>query len=192
MTKTARVFLIAILIGIVAAPIVAAVSPMLTHRGESAGDFTLSDQTGHPFTLSDQRGKAVLIFFGYTHCPDVCPTTLAAIGRAYKQLGSPQDLKVAFITVDPKRDSAQALGNYMKLFDPSFIGLSGDEAALKAVYKEYGVYVEIAPDASSTLGYSVTHSAAVYVIDKSGAIVDRLDWSSSPKEFASALRKVVS
>jgi protein SCO1/2 len=190
-TRTIRALLYAIVAIAIATPIAAAVWPMIApHSARPAADFTLIDQDGAPFTLSQQRGKTVVLFFGYTHCPDVCPTTLAALAKAYHELGSPPGVRVAFVTVDPNRDSQSAIKAYLGLFDPHFAGLTGDPKTLQAVYAAYGVYAKVDPDASSALGYSVTHSAGVYLIDKSGSLAGTMDWTASPKEFAAALRKL--
>lgn len=133
-----------------------------------AADFTLSDQNGNPFRLSDQRGKVVLIFFGYTSCPDVCPVTLSEFKQVKQKLGDQsQDVRFVFITVDPERDTPERLGAYLANFDPSILGLTGDQAALDAVYKSYGVAHEKV-DAGSAAGYLINHTAITYAIDKNG------------------------
>lgn len=133
-----------------------------------AADFELTDQYGTPFRLDDQRGNIVLIFFGYTNCPDVCPVTLSDFMAIKKQLGEQADnVKFVFITVDPERDRQEILQNYLQRFDPEFIGLSGDRAELEGVWKDYGVYQE-RQETGSAIGYLVDHTARVYAIDKSG------------------------
>ena len=131
-----------------------------------APDFTLSDQNGNAFRLSDQRGKTVLLFFGYTNCPDVCPTTMANLRQALTQLGS-KDVQVIFITVDPGRDTPEKVQAYASQFDPSFIGLSGSMAELEPVWTAYGVYRELGP-ADANGNYDVSHTARVTVIDPKG------------------------
>jgi protein SCO1/2 len=191
MTRALRTLLFVFVAAAIATPIAVAIWPLVAPRNaHPAADFTLLDQNGAPFALSAQRGKAVVLFFGYTHCPDVCPATLAALAKAYRGLGSPPDLRVAFITVDPNRDSQSALKAYVGLFDPHFVGLTGDPKTLKSVFTSYGVYAEVDPDASSALGYTVTHSAGVYLIDKDGNLRTTLDWNATPTEFAAALRKL--
>jgi protein SCO1/2 len=133
-----------------------------------AADFELIDQNGIPFRLSDQQGKIVLIFFGYTNCPDVCPVTLSDFITIKKQLGEQADgVEFVFITVDPERDGQEHLRNYLVRFDPEFTGLSGDRAELEGVWKDYGVYQE-RKETGSAIGYLVDHTARVYAIDKSG------------------------
>src|SRR5215472_19138493 len=97
-----------------------------------APDFTLTDQSGHAFSLSGQRGHVTVLYFGYTHCPDICPTSLAAIASALRQIGpnADRDIKVAFITDDPARDTPKTLRDFVTLFDPYFFGLSGTGATL--------------------------------------------------------------
>lgn len=193
MTRSARIGLYVLAGALLCAPLVAALLPLLTHRGgERAPDFTLTSDGGAPFSLSAQRGSAVVLFFGYTNCPDVCPATLGAIARAYRTIGRPNDLRVVFITVDPKRDTRAALRKYMDLFDSHFTALTGSPDALAAVNKAYGVYAKIDPDASSALGYTVTHTAAVFLIDKDGNMLPRMDWTASAPEFAQAMKKAVS
>lgn len=133
-----------------------------------AADFSLNDQNGNSFRLSDQHGKVVLIFFGYTNCPDVCPVTLSEFKRIKAQLGDQADqVRFVFITVDPERDTQERMMTYLNNFDSTFIGLSGDRAELEPVWKAYGVYQE-RRDLGSAAGYQVDHSARIYVIDQQG------------------------
>jgi protein SCO1/2 len=133
-----------------------------------AVDFTLTDQHGQPFTLSQQRGKMVMIFFGYTNCPDVCPITLSEFKRIKALLGDQADqVEFVYITVDPERDTVERLAQYLPNFDPQFIGLTGSEAELEPVWKAYGVYHE-KQDAGSAAGYLVDHSTRTYLIDGNG------------------------
>ncbi len=134
----------------------------------TAADIQLKDQNGNLFRLSDQHGKIVLLFFGYTHCPDVCPITLYQYEQIKQQLGDKaQQVRFVFITVDPQRDTPDAMRAYMAKFDPSFTGLSGDKSSLEAIWKAYGVY---AVDATkpSDLDTVIDHSARVYLIDPRG------------------------
>jgi protein SCO1/2 len=133
-------------------------------------DFSLTDHTGKTRTLADFRGKAVVIFFGYTHCPDVCPTTLAELKVVKEQLGEAgKRLQVLFVTVDPERDTRKLLANYVPAFDPSFLGLYGDTAATAQVAKEFKVFYQKAP--GKTPGsYTVDHTAGSYVFDPQGRL----------------------
>ena len=133
-----------------------------------AADFQLPDQNGNLFRLSEQKGEVVLIFFGYTHCPDVCPITMSVYRQVKNQLGDKaKDVRFVFITVDPERDTAEVLKQYMANFDPTFIGLTTDRSELEPVWKSYGVYQEQV-DSASAGGYSVDHSATMYAIDTRG------------------------
>ncbi len=135
---------------------------------EIGGDFQLTDHNGHPRSLSDFRGKVVAVFFGFTHCPDVCPTTLAELAQTVKRLGARGDeVQILFITVDPARDTQKVLAQYVPAFDPRFLGLYGDPATTAKVAAAYKVF--FAPQPPNASGnYTVDHSAAIFVIDRRG------------------------
>jgi protein SCO1/2 len=132
------------------------------------GDFRLTDHAGRARSLADFRGKVVAIFFGYTHCPDMCPTALAELAQARKRLGKEGDeVQVLFVTVDPARDTQKVLAQYVPAFDPGFLGLYGDAATTAEVAAEYKVFFAAQrPNASGN--YTVDHTAAVYLIDREG------------------------
>jgi protein SCO1/2 len=132
--------------------------------------LALTDHLGKPRRLEDWRGKAVVVFFGFTHCPDVCPTTLADMAQVVRQLGADGErVQVLFVTVDPERDTQEVLAKYVPAFDPRFLGLRGSLEATRAVAKEFKVYFE--KRAGATPGaYSVDHSAQAYVIDPRGRL----------------------
>lgn len=133
-----------------------------------AKDFTLHDQNGDPFTLSGQHGKVVLLFFGYTFCPDVCPTTLVAFQKISESLGDQADqVAFVFVTVDPNRDTPEQLKKHLALFSPDIYGLTDDPEPLEAAWADYYVDPKIQPGAN-TAGYLVEHPSLVYVIDKQG------------------------
>lgn len=133
-----------------------------------AADFTLTDQNGQPFRLSDQRGRLVLIYFGYTNCPDVCPITLSDYKRIKAGLGKlAEQVTFVFITIDPERDTVPRLKEYLANFDPDFIGLTGDRVTLEPVWKAYGVYQQ-KQDTGSAAGYLVDHTSRIYTIDAQG------------------------
>ena len=135
-----------------------------------ARDFALNDQDGKPRTLADFKGKAVVIFFGYTHCPDVCPTTMAEMSGVMKQLGPDADrVQVLFVTVDPERDTPALLKQYVPAFDPRFIGLSGDAEATAKVAKEFRVFYQKVPGKTEG-SYTMDHTAASYVFDPQGRV----------------------
>ena len=128
----------------------------------------LTDHNGKPRHLEDFRGKAVVVFFGFTHCPDVCPTTLAEMAQVVKQLGPDGDrVQLLFVTVDPERDTREALAKYVTAFDPRFLGLYGDLDATRRVAKDFKIYFEKRKTGDT---YSVDHSAQSYVIDPQGRL----------------------
>ena len=134
-----------------------------------ATEFTLTDQNGQPFRLSDQRGKVVVIFFGYTNCPDICPATMSDMQVVMNRLGDQRDqLKVVFITVDPDRDTSERLQRFIGMFDSDIVGLTGDAETLNAVYKAYGAGATRRDLPDSALGYAMDHTATSTVIDKQG------------------------
>ncbi|MBT3391109.1 MAG: SCO family protein [Chloroflexi bacterium] len=131
-------------------------------------DFTLKANGGTTFQLSEQHGKIVLLFFGYTRCPDVCPTTLYDFKQIKASLGEQADeIRFVFITVDPERDTIDLLGQFVTAFDSDFIALSGELDELQPVYAAYGVYRQ-KNDVGSAAGYLMDHTARVYVIDPNG------------------------
>lgn len=142
----------------------------------TAPDFTLPDSRGGDFTLSAQRGKLVMIFFGYTSCPDVCPATLSELKQLRGALGRDASrVQVVFISVDPDRDTPQKIAGYVQRFDPTFAGLTADEARLDPVWKEYGVYIQRNKASPQDIAYDVEHSSQVYLVDAAGNL--RLTYS---------------
>jgi protein SCO1/2 len=135
-----------------------------------AQDFALPDHNGKMRTLADFKGKAVLVFFGYTQCPDVCPTTMAEMGSVMKELGADADrVQVLFITVDPERDTPALLAKYVPAFDPRFLGLSGDAAATEKTAKEFKIFYQKVP--GKTPGnYTMDHTSGSYVFDPQGKV----------------------
>lgn len=143
-------------------------------------DFRLTDHNGKTRTLADFRGKAVVLFFGYTHCPDVCVTTLADLAQVMQLLGKDADkVQVLFITVDPERDKPEMLAKYVPAFHPSFLGLYGDAQATAQAAKAFYVGYEKRPTAS---GYNVDHSVGAFLVDPNGKVrlraplAQRTDW----------------
>lgn len=130
--------------------------------------FALTDHTGKPRTLADFRGKLLVLSFGFTHCPDICPTILADLAGVLKSLGAEADrVQVLFITVDPERDTAELLAKYVAAFDPRFVGLSGDLEATRQTAKEFKIFFDKRKAGDS---YSVDHSAQSYVLDARGRL----------------------
>ena len=137
---------------------------------EFGKELALTDHNGKPRTLADFRGKAVVVFFGYTHCPDVCPTTLADMAGVMKSLGADAErVQVLFVTVDPERDTPEVLKQYVPAFDPRFLGLYGDLPATQRAAKEFKVFYELQP-AKAPGAYTVDHSAQSFVIDPQGRL----------------------
>ena len=135
-----------------------------------AHDFALADHNGKPRTLADFKGRAVLVFFGYTQCPDVCPTTMAEMAAVMKLLGKQaDDLQVLFITLDPERDTPQLLSKYVPAFDSRFLGLYGDAAATAKVAREFKVFYQKVPG-KDPANYTIDHTAGSYVFDRQGHI----------------------
>lgn len=133
-------------------------------------DFHLTDTAGKPRSLADFRGKVVVVFFGYTHCPDVCPTTLSDMASVMKRLGKDaQRVQVLFITLDPARDTPALLAQYVPSFNPSFLGLYGGEAKTKETAQEFKVFYQ-KQETGSKVGYTLDHSANTYVFDPAGRL----------------------
>ncbi|MDG0023521.1 SCO family protein [Trinickia sp. Y13] len=177
LARIARMFIAACLVG--AALVVAGCGKSqpafqnldLTGNTQFGSDFSLPDTSGKLRSLADYKNKAVVLFFGYTHCPDVCPTTMAELTQALQQLG-PDDAKrvqVLFVTVDPERDTSPVLSQYVKAFNPSFVGLRPSDAQLAKVAKDFRVYYAKVPGKTPD-SYTMNHTAASYVFDPSGKL----------------------
>lgn len=134
----------------------------------TVSDFQLTDSDGHPFTVQNLQGKPSLVFFGFTHCPDVCPTTLVKLAQV-KKTAALADMRVLFITVDPQRDTPEVVGKYAHSFDPSFVGLTGDQAAIDKVTKAFAV-AAVRVDLPGG-DYTMDHSAAVFLVNSQAQIV---------------------
>ncbi|SIT73638.1 protein SCO1/2 [Burkholderia sp. b14] len=143
----------------------------ITGASQFGTDFALADTNGHVRTLADFKGKVVVLFFGYLHCPDVCPTTMAELAQAMQQLGDQaKRVQVLFVTLDPKRDSAPLLAQYVAAFNPSFIGLRpANDVQLSKVTKSFRVYYAKEPGKDGA-DYTVDHTAASYVFDPAGKL----------------------
>jgi protein SCO1/2 len=163
-----------LLVGVVAAGVFLFAKPD-SFRGTTyaepypvAPEIQLTRAAGTNFRLSQVRGKVVALFFGYTSCPDICPTTMAELKQALQELGPKADqVQVLFVTVDPERDTPEHVQEYVNHFNADFIGLSGSESDLARVWNEYGVFREIV-DGTSAAGYLVNHTARVTLIDQQG------------------------
>ena len=133
-------------------------------------ELSLTDHTGKPRTLAEFRGKIVVVFFGYTRCPDVCPTTLSEMKMILDKLGEDRKkIQVLFVTIDPERDTPELLARYVPAFDPSFLGLYGDEVATIKAAKEFKVFFQKVPGKTPD-SYTMDHTAASYIIDTRGRL----------------------
>jgi protein SCO1 len=155
---------------------------------EFGQDFRLTDHTGKVRTLADFRGKAVVMFFGYTHCPDVCPTTMSDLAQALNLLGKDAGkVQVLFVTVDPARDTQELLAKYVPAFNPGFLGLYGDEAATAKVAKDFRIFYQ-KHQGKNKLSYDVDHTAGTYVFDQSGKLRLFMSYGQGAEVFAHDLR----
>jgi protein SCO1/2 len=152
------------------------------------GPFKLIDDNGKPITDQDLKGKPYLVFFGYTHCPDICPTTLFELSEVMRALGKDADKTSAiFISIDPERDTPAAMKDYLASFDPHLIGATGDAKAIDTAEKEYRVYAKKVPGEHGD--YSMDHTALVYLMDKQGRFVAPFRLDRKPEAAAADLRK---
>ena len=154
-------------------------------------DFRLIDHTGHPRTMADFRGKVVVMFFGYTHCPDVCPTTLAEMRQVMQLLGTDAErLQVLFVTVDPARDTPELLSKYVPSFNPTFLGLYGDAAATEKVARDFKIIYRRA-EGKTAESYSVDHSAASLVFDPQGRLRLFISYGLGAEKIAPDIKKLL-
>lgn len=152
------------------------------------GPFKLVDQNDKPITEADMKGQPFLVFFGFTHCPDVCPTTLFEVSEILRALGpDAKNLRALFVTVDPERDTPAVLKDYLASFDPRIIGVTGDEAAIAAAEKSYRVYAKKVPTDGG--GYTMDHTAIVYLMNKDGRFVAPFNMKRRPEEAAAELKR---
>ncbi len=163
--------------------------PMLKSLG---GDFTLHSVNGD-VSLHDFKGKVVLLYFGYTHCPDVCPTSLAVISQSMKDLDADQRSQVQpiFISVDPDRDSPAHLAEYSAFFHPSIIGLTGSRDEVDQVVGQYGAFYRMVDMKDSAMGYAVDHSSRIYLINKQGELSNSVTHGTSPDVLVADIKKLL-
>ena len=155
-------------------------------------DFRLTDHNGTPRSLADFRGKVVALFFGYTHCPDVCPTTLSDMAKALQILGpdAPR-VQVLFVTLDPKRDTPELLRDYVPAFNPTFLGLHGVAAATAKVTKDFKIYAAERPGATPQ-SYTVDHSAQTLVFDPQGRLRTKFRYEATVDEIVDGIHAILS
>jgi protein SCO1/2 len=158
---------------------------------EFAHTFNLTDHTGKARTLGDFKGKVVALFFGYTHCPDVCPTTMTDIKQSMKLLEADADqVQVLFVTLDPERDTQEVLAQYIPAFDKRFIGLYGTQEQTAIVTKDFKIFASKVENGGKS-GYTIDHSAGLYLYDKSGKIRLYVDYGTKPDVLASDIKKLL-
>ncbi len=159
-----------------------------TLQSSVGGPFRLIDHNGGAISDQDLKGRPFLVFFGFTHCPDVCPTTLFDVSEIMRALGTDgEQVRALFVTVDPERDTPAKLKDYLSSFDPRVIGVTGDVASVKAIERAYRVYAKKVPlDAG---GYNMDHTAIVYLMDKDGRFVAPFNMKRRPAEAAAELRR---
>jgi protein SCO1/2 len=195
MTVTRLRYVLWVLVGLAA---VGALSLLLQTRsptvretslGTIGGPFTLTGSDGRPFSSAKLNGRPAAIFFGFTHCPDVCPTTLARLVKLRRQLGKGDEaLSIVFISVDPERDGPTEVGSYAALFNAPVVGLTGSAADIERVKKQFGVYSAKAPLPGG--GYSVDHTATVFLLDRNGSFVATLSPQESDSVALDKLRRI--
>ncbi len=155
------------------------------------GEFTLTAHTGEPVSLSDFRGQVVLIYFGFTYCPDVCPIHLTLISAALDRMGRrAQDIQPLFVTVDPARDTPEAMAPYVSYFADNLIGLTGAEEEVLGVASAYAVGRQIVGDPAAD-DYTINHSSVIYVVGREGEIIDLLNADVTPDQLAAQLRRLL-
>jgi protein SCO1/2 len=159
-------------------------------KGKFGGPFTLVDQAGKTVTEKDLKGSPTLLFFGYTHCPDVCPTTLSDLTLAMQKLGDDANkVKVFFVTVDPERDTREVMAEYAQAFDPDFHLLTGTPAQVKQIVENYHVYAEKVPGKNGE--YTMNHTAAVYLLDSQGRFVGTLSYQEELPKVVAKIEELI-
>jgi protein SCO1 len=162
--------------------------PSMPQVAAIGGPFNLTDQNGRTVTDQDFKGRPFLVFFGFTNCPDICPTTMFEISEIMKKLGPDADrMRALFVTVDPERDTPSALKDYLSSFDPRIVAVTGDEAAIAAVAKAYRAYYKRIPLAEG--GYTMDHTAIIYLMGKDGRFVTPFSLKRTNDAAAAELRK---
>lgn len=196
-----RTLLLALLVGLAAGVMTAvllatlpngAPSVQATGKALIGGPFTLTEASGKRVTDKDFAGRPLLVYFGFTHCPDVCPAGLQVIAAALDRLGDKaNEMNTVFITVDPERDTPELMGQYVASFHKNIIGLSGSPEDVAAVVKAYRVYAKKVPDESDPTQYNVDHSTFMYLMGRDGAYVRHFMHSVDAAELADALAKEI-
>lgn len=190
-----KYFLIALLMFVLAACKPADQQNQFSATDITGADFAqslnLTDHTGKPRALTDFKGKVVALFFGYTHCPDVCPTTMSDLKQTMKLLGSEADqVQVLFVTLDPERDTQALLAQYVPGFDSRFIGLYGTQEQIAKATADFKIFASRVEN-SGRSGYTIDHSAGVYIYDKAGKIRLYVAYGEKPQVIAADIKKLL-
>lgn len=183
-----------VIVAVIALVLMSAEEARQSASDAPGGDFVLNSNSG-PVTLSQFRGKAVLLFFGYTHCPDVCPTTMTHVADALDLLSEKEleQVQPIFITVDPERDSAEHLAKYVGFFHPKLIGLTGRPEAIKEAARSFSVEYFVDRKADAGKGnYLINHTSYLFLLNGSGEVVDMMSSATTAEDIATALRKQIS
>ncbi len=165
----------------------------ISNEKPAGGNFTLTSVNGKQ-SLTDFKGKLVLLYFGYTYCPDICPTDLGNLAMAYRRLNEQEksQVQILFVTVDPARDTATRMAEYTRYFDANMVGLTGSEQEIASVAKQYGVVYMKAPTPSNATtenkNYTVDHSAFTYIIDKTGVLQTQIPHAMSPAQIQQQIK----
>jgi protein SCO1 len=178
-------FIVGLSLAIVFGAAIYAIRPQKSAPSLIGGPFRLENAAGKTVTEADFAGHPFLVYFGYTHCPDICPTTLAEISDVLKRLPD-TPVKALFITVDPERDSAKTMADYVSSFDPRIIGLSGTPDEIAAVEKAYRVYTRKAPTKDGD--YGMDHSSVIYLMNAEGGFIEAFNLERTPEESAKELK----
>lgn len=199
--RLATVMVLGLLIGAVAAIVAVpglreqldkVAGPVVSGKAQVGGPFSLLDTTGKRVTDKDFRGRYMLVYFGFTYCPDVCPTGLQVISAVLDQLGGKADqIAPIFISLDPERDTPQQMGEYVKSFGPRIIGLTGTPEEVAEVARAYRVYFKKVKDEKSTAGYSVDHTSIMYVMDTKGEFVAHFTHATAVDAIVARLQKLL-
>lgn len=158
----------------------------------AAAPIELTDQDGRPFSLADLKGNVVVLYFGYTTCPDLCPTTLSDFTAVKAALGKQADaVRFGLVTVDPERDTPERLQHYLEFFDPAFIGLTGSAEQISTVEREYGVIAKRVDFPGTSTGYLMDHTSVIYVIDSKGMMRVTFQYGADPNDIADDIRHLL-
>lgn len=177
---------------IVAALLVVAHPSAAQENETMVGSFALVDMNGAEVTEASYPGKFLIVFFGYTHCPAVCPTSLLVIGQTLDLLGDDADkLQALFITVDPDRDTPEVLADYVTKFHPRLVGLTGSKAQVAGAARAYRVYFARFDAPESDAGYLMDHTASVYMLDPDGRFIGKFAHGTDPEEMARGIRRLL-